>query len=224
MRGRPTGGLAGVVAFVAALLVCAPASAAPVTKSDVTITAGDGVRLSGDVHLPGAHGRYPAIVDMEPYGRSTSTTYVKNGYAHVNTDVRGSGKSGGALCLLCYREQLDVKDVVEWTARQPWSNGKVVLYGYSYSAITALLGAALKPPHLTAVIVGHPPTDPYRDVIWQNGLYLQGFVTQWFAGQTAAQSAGAGPQTQALDRAQQEFALETRLAPLDGPVYRERSG
>ncbi|MFL5781705.1 MAG: CocE/NonD family hydrolase [Thermoleophilaceae bacterium] len=212
-----------VAACAAALLACAPASAAPVTKSDVTITASDGVHLSGDVHLPGAHGRYPAIVDMEPYGRSTSTTYVKDGYAHVNTDVRGSGKSGGALCLLCYREQLDVRDVVEWAARQPWSNGKVVLYGYSYSAITALLGAALEPPHLTAVIVGHPPTDPYRDVIWQNGLYLQGFVAQWFAGQTAAQSVGGPPGAQALDRAQQQFAIETREIPLDSGVYHERS-
>ena len=27
------------------------------------------------------------------------------GFARVNTDVRGSGKSGGALCLLCAREQ-----------------------------------------------------------------------------------------------------------------------
>ena len=200
-----------------------PAAAAPVTKHDVTIPASDGVNLSGDVNLPGPKGRVPAIVDMEPYGRSTDTTYVKYGYAQVNTDVRGSGKSGGALCLLCYREQLDVRDVVEWIARQPWSNGKVVLKGYSYSAITSLLGAALRPRHLVAVIVGHPPTDPYRDVIWQNGLFLQGFVTQWFAGQTAAQSLGAGVQPQMLDRAQQEFVIEARLLPLDGPVYHERS-
>src|SRR5213078_4551180 len=59
--------------------------------------------------------------------------------------------------------------------------------------------------------------------IWQNGLFLQGFVAQWFAGQTAAQSLGAGAQSQMLDRAQQQFVLEARLAPLDGPLYRERS-
>src|SRR5256714_1374721 len=226
MRERPTGGqglLFAAAAVAVALAVPGVALAAPVTKHDVAITASDGVKLSGDVHLPGARGRFPAIVDMEPYGRSSATTYLKAGYAHVNTDVRGSGKSGGALCLLCYREQLDVREVVEWVARQRWSNGKVILYGYSYSAITSLLGAALKPRHLTAVIAGHPPTDPYRDVIWQNGLYCQGFVSQWFAGQTAAQSLGAGPQSQILDRSQQEFVLETRELPLDGPVYQERS-
>src|SRR3954465_1121261 len=187
------------------LLVAASGHAAGMTeKSDVTIPASDGVNLVGDVYLPGdGKGRYPAVVDMEPYGRSTSTDYVPEGYARINTDVRGSGKSGGALCLLCLREQQDVYDVVEWIAKQPWSDGNVALSGYSYSAITSLLGAALQPPHLRAVIVGHPPTDPYRDVVWQNGLYNQGFVGQWMAGQTAAQSIGVGLQPQIGDRAQQ---------------------
>jgi predicted acyl esterase len=197
---------------------------ADVTMPDVTIPASDGVNLVGDVILPAdGKGRYPAVIDMEPYGRSSSTAYVDKGYARINTDVRGSGKSGGALCLLCLREQKDVYDVVEWAARQPWSNGRVALYGYSYSAITALLGAARQPPHLKAVVVGHPPTDPYRDVVWHNGLYDQAFVGGWFAGQTATQAVGLGAQPQYLDRAQQEFAVQTLEIPYDGPVYRERS-
>ena len=214
--------LAGTV--VGLLLATAAPASATTKMADVTIPASDGVNLVGDVYLPSdGKSRYPAVVDMEPYGRSSSTKYVSQGYARVNTDVRGSGKSGGALCLLCLREQKDVYDVVEWIARQPWSNGHVALYGYSYSAITSLLGAALQPPHLDAVVVGHPPTDPYRDVVWHNGLYDQGFVGQWFAGQTATQAVGLGAQPQILDRAQQQFAVETRLIPYDGPVYQERS-
>src|SRR3954469_9464413 len=206
------------------LLAASPARAADTKMADVGIPASDGVNLVGDVYLPGeGKGRYPAVVDMEPYGRSSSPASRDHGYARVNTAVRGSGKSGGALCLLCLREQQDVYDVIEWIAKQPWSNGHVALYGYSHSAVTSLLGAALQPPHLDAVVVGHPPTDPYRDVVWHNGLYDQGFVGQWFAGQTAAQSIGAGAQPQMLDRAQQQFAVETRLIDHDGPVYQERS-
>jgi putative CocE/NonD family hydrolase len=223
--GRAVSRFASAAAVAAALAAPATTAAATTTKlSNVTIPASDGVNLVGDVYLPDdGQGRYPAVVDMEPYGRSTSTVYVDHGYARVNTDVRGSGMSGGALCLLCEREQKDVPDVIAWIVRQPWSNGHVALYGYSYSAITALLGAALAPPHLDAVVVGHPPTDPYRDVLWHNGLYDQGFVGQWFAGQTATQAVGLGAQPQLLDRAQQQFAVQTRLLPLYGPVYLERS-
>ncbi len=201
----------------------ATAAPTPTTLADVHLAASDGTDLVGDVHLPAAKGRFPAVVDMEPYGRSSDTSLVDDGYAQVNTDVRGSGKSGGALCLLCDREQQDAYDVVEWVAKQPWSNGRVVLKGYSYSAITALLGAAKQPPHLRAVIAGHPPTDPYRDVLWHHGLYMQGFVDQWFAGQTATQAVGLGPQPQYVDRKDQLFAVETRMTMLDGPLYTERS-
>ena len=123
--------LAGALLAAAALGASATAAApTPTTLADISIPASDGVDLVGDVHLPDAKGRFPAIVDMEPYGRSSATTYLPNGYAHVNTDVRGSGKSGGALCLLCEREQQDVYDVVEWVAKQPWSNGKVGITGF----------------------------------------------------------------------------------------------
>src|SRR4051794_34532284 len=113
---------------LAAALAASSPAAAQTKLADVTIPASDGTNLVGDVYLPGdGKGRYPAVVDMEPYGRSSSTAYVAEGFARVNTDVRGSGKSGGALCLLCAREQKDVYDVVEWIAKQLWSNGKVAL-------------------------------------------------------------------------------------------------
>ena len=57
--------------LLAALILVPPAGAAGMTKlSNVTIQASDGVNLVGDVYLPGdGRSRYPAVVDMEPYGR-----------------------------------------------------------------------------------------------------------------------------------------------------------
>src|ERR1700704_1789019 len=93
--------LRALVLLMAATFAAAapPAHAAGPTKlADVTIPASDGVDLVGDVYVPGdGTGRHPAVIDMEPYGRSTSTDYVDHGYVRVNTAVRGSGKRGGAL-------------------------------------------------------------------------------------------------------------------------------
>jgi len=60
--------------------------------------------------------------------------YVEQGYAYVHADVRGTGISGGEFGFLSRAEQLDLHDVIEWIARQKWSNGKV---GASGSRITA---------------------------------------------------------------------------------------
>src|SRR4051794_41859055 len=100
------------------MLVAAPAHAAGMTeKSDVTIPASDGVNLVGDVYLPGdGKARYPPVVDMEPSGRSMSTDYGPEGYARINTDVRGSGKSGGARGLLSLPAHRDVLAGGEWVA------------------------------------------------------------------------------------------------------------
>src|ERR671931_1187974 len=103
----------GIAAVLVARATTAAPASADVTLADVTIPASDGVNLVGDVHLPGdGKGRVPAVVDMEPYGRSTSTRYVSDGYARVNTDVRGSGKSGGAPFPLCTRQQKEGFDTV----------------------------------------------------------------------------------------------------------------
>ena len=42
-------------------------------------------------------------------------------------------------------EQADVVAAVEWAASQPWSTGKVGMYGKSYDGVTGLLGEILQP-------------------------------------------------------------------------------
>jgi uncharacterized protein len=54
---------------------------------------------------------------------------------------RGFGGSGGCLDWVGPGEQADVKAAIQWSAKQPWSTGKVGMYGKSYDAVTGLVGA-----------------------------------------------------------------------------------
>ena len=41
--------------------------------------------------------------------------------------------------------------MVEWIARQPWSDGRVVMFGGSFVGMTQWHTAAQNPPHLAAI-------------------------------------------------------------------------
>ncbi|HVL89111.1 MAG TPA: CocE/NonD family hydrolase [Actinomycetota bacterium] len=219
-----------VLVVAVAGLAPVPGRAEPVKLADVRISMSDGVDLVGDVRLPSAGGTYPVILVMSPYGREDQTSpgaltadYLSHGYAHVNVDIRGTGKSDGALCLFCDREQQDVYEVVEWIAVQPWSDGNVGMQGGSYLGISQLLGAAKQPPHLKAIVPDVPYTDTYRDIVWHNGIWNQQFMTLWTGLQAGLGFQGAAESRRLPDRAFNALALEFKNAPLDGPTYWERS-
>src|SRR3954469_23157870 len=54
---------------------------------------------------------------------------MDKGYTYVMVDLRGFGGSSGCLDWAGPGEQSDVKTAVEWAAKQPWSTGKVGMYG-----------------------------------------------------------------------------------------------
>jgi putative CocE/NonD family hydrolase len=182
------------------------------------------VLLDAEVLLPEEGKRFPVLLNMTPYGPGTYfSTYLGQGYAHVNVDIRGTGGSGGSLCIFCRREQRDVYEVVEWAARQDWSNGKIGMYGGSYQGITPLIGSSLQPPHLEAVVPAVTYADAYRDIVWHNGIYNVNFVAQWFGLQTALSMSGTSPTSDVPARLDQRIVAESRLLPWDGAFYRERS-
>jgi predicted acyl esterase len=71
---------------------------------------------------------------------------------------------------LSYEEAQDFYDAIEWAAAQPWSNGKVGLYGISYYAMSQYWGAGLNPPHLKAIVPWEGLADPYRDIGYRGGI------------------------------------------------------
>ena len=105
--------------------------------------------------------------------------WVARGYVVVNADLRGWGTSDGEPAVLSAQEGLDVHDLVEWAAAQPWSNGRVGMNGVSYLAISQWAAAATRPPHLAAICPWEGFTDFYRDFARPGGILETGFLTVW---------------------------------------------
>ncbi|MEA2384204.1 MAG: uncharacterized protein QOH72_4175, partial [Solirubrobacteraceae bacterium] len=94
---------------------------------------------------------------------------MDKGYTFVMVDLRGFGGSSGCLDWVGAGEQADVRSAVEWAAGQPWSTGKVGMYGKSYDAVTGLVGAVEQPAGLAAVVAQEPVYDLYR-YLYSNGV------------------------------------------------------
>ncbi|AXQ31403.1 CocE/NonD family hydrolase [Solimonas sp. K1W22B-7] len=161
------------------------------------IEMSDGVKLSVKVALPeDAEGnvinvRMPVILTQTGYNKSLATVipafptfnsyFVQRGYAHVAVDVRGTGVSEGDWEAFSEREQLDYKEVMDWVAVQPWSNGKVGTWGPSFMGITQIFTAAHQHPAHKTVFAIVPMGDAYRDIVFSGGQVNVGFIPLWMA-------------------------------------------
>ena len=87
---------------------------------------------------------------------------MQRGYTFVMVDLRGFGGSSGCLDWAGPGEQADVVNAVKWAASQPWSTGKVGMYGKSYDGVTGLIGVNQRPAGLEAVVSQEPVYDLYR--------------------------------------------------------------
>jgi len=87
---------------------------------------------------------------------------LNQGYTYVMVDLRGFGGSNGCLDWSGPGEQADVVNAVKWAASQPWSTGRVGMYGKSYDALTGLIGVDKRPAGLGAVVSQEPVYDDYR--------------------------------------------------------------
>ena len=112
--------------------------------------------------------------------------WTAHGFAVVNCDLRGAGHSEGICSLLSDQEGEDVYDLIEWAAQRPWSTGAVGMIGVSYLAISQWKAAALRPPHLKAIVPWEGFTDAYRDVARPGGIREIGFLKIWSRGLKAA--------------------------------------
>lgn len=108
---------------------------------------------------------------------------VREGYVVVVSDTRGTGYSEGAYDYYNMSGgPWDGYDTVEWMAAQPWSDGKVGLWGVSASGVLAYLTAITRPPHLAALVANLCPADFYHDQWYPGGLYRLEDRMRWVMG------------------------------------------
>jgi uncharacterized protein len=105
--------------------------------------------------------------------------WVHQGYAVVQADVRGMHKSEGQAGVLRQQDGEDYYDLIEWAASRPWCTGRVGLMGVSYLAMSQWCVAALKPPHLCAIVPWEGVTDMYRELAFHGGIPETRFVRLW---------------------------------------------
>jgi uncharacterized protein len=100
-------------------------------------------------------------------------------YAVVQASIRGTNCSEGTFNLYDRRHAWDGHHVIEWIAEQPWSNGRVGMFGQSYPGQTAYYVAATQPPSLKAVMPSLLHADIYRDIFMPGGVQNYLFPILW---------------------------------------------
>src|SRR5690606_34961820 len=121
----------------------------------VHVPVGDGVRLAVDVWLPAAvtvggrrvgtvmrftryHRAAPANGPGTDDNEAAADLFDAAGFALVVVDARGTGASFGSRTgELDEREVADYAELVDWVGDEPWSNGRVGLWGTSYEGQAA---------------------------------------------------------------------------------------
>jgi hypothetical protein len=170
-----------------------PATYQAVVTDDIDVPLSNGSYLSCDLYRPGtsssspAPGRFPGVVyQYHDYGVNRTEIdpaqdefLAEHGYNSLECSVPGDGGSPGTFEPLGPQEARDGYDIVEWLARQPWSNGKVAMVGYSFGALTAYLTAALRPPNLVTIVPQASYEDLYLDLAHLGGVQgmdVQGYL------------------------------------------------
>jgi predicted acyl esterase len=99
---------------------------------------------------------------------------LRHGYTIVAMDSRGTGVSFGVQTPLLEQEARDMSDIIEWAAKQPWSSGKVGMFGASWPGIIQLIAAMAKPEHLAAIFPAVPNFPDLYRIFRPGGVYGKG--------------------------------------------------
>jgi uncharacterized protein len=153
-----------------------------VVAPNIRVETPDGATVCANVWRP-RHGpaRLAALLQFTIYADTTTLPFdlrrnASNAYAAVIGFTRGKACSPQRPIPYVH-DGADAVAVIEWIARQPWSDGQVGMYGGSYSGMSPWGAAKRAPPALKAIMVG-APVAPGLDVPMEGNI-VWNFVYPW---------------------------------------------
>lgn len=148
---------------------------------DVLVRTPDGADISTLIVRPAKAPPLPALLSFTIYANDDwawgdAKTMAAHGYAGVVAYTRGKGRSPDAIVPF-ERDGEDAAAVIDWIAAQPWSDGRVGMYGGSYNGFAQW--AALKHlPKALKAIATSATAAPGIDVPMEGGIFLN-FMYPW---------------------------------------------
>ena len=129
-----------------------------ITTGDTPVKLPDGATVCTEIVRPRVDSRLPALLTFTIYARPKRNPLLAkmaaaHGYAGVVGLTRGKECSPDAVAPYRY-DGIDSAELIDWIAAQPWCDGRVGIYGGSYSGFTAWAAAKHMPKALKAIAVG----------------------------------------------------------------------
>jgi putative CocE/NonD family hydrolase len=140
-----------------------------------TIAAPHGARIAATVIRPKSLvSPMPALFELALDGsRNTAKECAAHGYAGVVAHSLWNRSAPGELPF--EHEGEAARAVIAWIAGQPWSDGRVAMYGEGYGAFTAWAAAKRAPPALKAIATSSAMAPgisfPMQGSIFHNSAY-----------------------------------------------------
>jgi putative CocE/NonD family hydrolase len=157
-------------------------------ESAIPMTARDGVVLRSVIHRMVDRDTQPIALVRNPYGEPLTrnlpiAALLAAGFAVIIQDCRGTGDSDGEFVPF-ENEGRDTEDAIRWSAQLPFSTGRVVMYGQSYSGMVQFAGAVTNPEGLAGIIPVFTPHDYHTGLAYRGGAAQLGQLTGWYTMKT----------------------------------------
>jgi putative CocE/NonD family hydrolase len=143
---------------------------------DIVIKTPDGANIAAMLVRPnGATQPLPALLEFTIYdSQKYARECAAHGYVGVVAYTRGI-RDDPRVVVPYQHDGDDARAVIDWIAKQPWSDGRVAMYGDGYSGFSAWAAATKPPPALKAIATSAtsaPGIDiPMGGSIFQNSAY-----------------------------------------------------